>query len=60
MPQRVGRAQIMMHGEIADAHESLLAGHRLTTPFEHWCESHGVHPAERGAWELYLFLRPVD
>jgi hypothetical protein len=49
----------MIHGEIADTHEPLLAGHRLTTPFEDWCEVHGVHPAERGAWELYRFLSPA-
>jgi hypothetical protein len=33
-----------------------VATERLTTPFEDWCERHGVHPEESGAWELYSFV----
>jgi hypothetical protein len=29
---------------------------RLTTPFEDWCERHGVRPEESGAWALYEFV----
>jgi len=25
----------------------------LTTPFEDWCESNGVHPEAWGAWEAF-------
>lgn len=25
----------------------------VTTPFEDWCESMGVHPEALGAWEMF-------
>ena len=43
----------MIHGEMADTYEPLLAGCRLTTPFEDWCESSGVHPEAPLAWERF-------
>ena len=45
--------QLSIHGRP----EPVAAGDWLTTPFEDWCEGHGVHPEERGAWELYEFFR---
>ena len=33
--------------------ELVPADERLTTPFEDWCESVGLHPEQPGAWELY-------
>jgi hypothetical protein len=38
------------------APEPAATGDWLLTPFERWCEDHGVHPEERGAWDLYEFL----
>ena len=26
---------------------------RMTSPFEDWCESQGIHPDAFGAWESY-------
>jgi hypothetical protein len=26
---------------------------RMTSPFEDWCESQGIHPDTFGAWEAY-------
>ncbi|MFC4787233.1 hypothetical protein ACT8ZV_22340 [Nocardioides sp. MAHUQ-72] len=28
-------------------------GEPLTTPFEDWCTSQGIHPEKFGAWESY-------
>ncbi|MCW2794734.1 hypothetical protein [Nocardioides sp.] len=38
------------------APEPAAAGDWLTTPYEDWCEGHGLRPEERGAWDLYEFL----
>lgn len=46
----------MSQARVVREPEPQLDSHRLTTPFEDWCERHGVRPEESGAWELYSFL----
>jgi hypothetical protein len=50
----------MDHRIIATTSEPPAAvGDWLTTPFEDWCEAHGLHPEDRGAWDLYEFLSTI-
>jgi hypothetical protein len=46
----------MNFARISTSAVPVTTGARLTTSFEDWCEAHGLHPEERGAWDLYQFL----
>lgn len=44
-------------GELLTPESGASDAAAVTTPFEDWCEAHGVHPEALGAWETFAFQR---